>query len=1235
SQNNYDKAWEALNKNKWNEATQLLKQAQQDPATFKDAYISNLYLQMYNGKEKEVKDFKSAFFSKADNPYPYVYALWFNSPVAGSYGKKYGDHQLEMLTQLIKDDKAPSTLQAAANYQMGMHYLFSNDFDKALQYSASIGNVRNWQYTGPFENLSKTGIYKNYGPLENAGPDASFKSLTNAEVKWFTPAAEIKDGWTPVSYQFNKMTAVVYAQNFINSATDQTVYCCVGASGSLKVWVNDELVLAESVERVTELDTYIAKCELKKGTNRILIQLGYTDNSYANFSVRFLDERMKLAPGISGSANYAAYPKKAGAATPKAAELPFAEKYFVDKIAASPDNLVNYLLLADVYLRNHKVIEARNLVTDALKKAPDNCLLRMKMAEVLIKEENRTLLLEEIEVIKQLDPNSLLVMDLNIKEHFNAQKYEDAEQELKKRIMAYGEDESMAYYKLMLLIQDKKYEELVKEVEKMYEKYPNNERVLEMTYAIKKDVYKDNKGAIKVYENFLKKNYDYSVLEKYADILAEQGEDKKVLEIKKRLTDNFPYSPNEFYNLSKYYFSAKQYDKAEESINKSLAIAPYNEYYWENYGDIQSEKKNVSGALDAYNKSLKYDPNQYDIINKIRKLNGKEEIYKLLPQIDITATIKADDIKQAKNTDYGYYYILDQKDVVLYPGGASEEYYTNLIRITNEKGVDRYKESSIGYGNHQALLIEKAEVIKKNQSRIDGEKNGNEIVFTNLEAGDVVVFKYRLRSYGYGRMAKEYWDRFYFGGQIYTATGKYNLFAPADRKIYHVVNNGTQQPVIKDVDNFKQYSWTTLKAEPDKDEPLMPQLCDVSPTLHISTIPSWKEVADWYSDISSNKAEEDFEIVALYKKLFPAGQKPMTQFQKARVIYDYIESNIRYSSVPFRQSAYVPQRPSLTLSTRLGDCKDLSSLFVTLANMAGINAQMVLINTRDNGQEEIKLPGVEFNHCIVKAVMDNKKYYIELTDNYLPFSSLPNNIIGAAILEVAYKNNPGDKADLLLLPGENRTKDAIKRVMDIKPVGSDLEVSIKTVKSGNLSSSVRSDYLNLDNDKQMKDMESTVASSFKNNVKLSSLQFKQLEGLADSVEYSYAYKVKNEIAEIGAMKTFKITYPDIVASLDRFSADTRTYPIEYWTYENTDSYETIATITAPAGTKFIELPASESLGFKDMKFSITYTLKAPDKLVVTRKFTCNRQNIAASDYAEFKAFFEKIVKAEQKFIAYK
>src|SRR6185437_3281833 len=158
-------------------------------------------------------------------------------------------------------------------------------------------------------------------------------------------------------------------------------------------------------------------------------------------------------------------------------------------------------------------------------------------------------------------------------------------------------------------------------------------------------------------------------------------------------------------------------------------------------------------------------------------------IYKLFPETDIDKIIKEDNPALAKNTDYGYYYILDQKDVVIYSDGANEEYGTYILKITNEKGVDRYKETSIDYNSNQTLLIEKAEIRKKNHTKIDGERNDNEIVFTNLEVGDIIVIKYRVQSYVYGRFAKDFWDKYYFGGKVYSAITKYNLLIPASQKI--------------------------------------------------------------------------------------------------------------------------------------------------------------------------------------------------------------------------------------------------------------------------------------------------------------------------------------------------------------------------------------------------------------------------------------------------------------------
>ena len=233
------------------------------------------------------------------------------------------------------------------------------------------------------------------------------------------------------------------------------------------------------------------------------------------------------------------------------------------------------------------------------------------------------MLLEEIAKVKQEDPESLLVFDLNIKEYYDNEKFEDCAQELEKRIKLHGEDETTWSYKILLLIHDNKYDDLVKAAEQMYQQYPANAKLLPLMYNIKKDVYKDQKAALKVYENFLKSNYNYDVYSDYATKLTEQGNTGKALDVKQKLVKLFPFDPSGLYTLCNYFFSAKQYDKAEDCIKKAMALSPYNENYWEKLGDIRNEKNDVSGALAAYSQSLKYDPNQYNLISKIRKLNGQ------------------------------------------------------------------------------------------------------------------------------------------------------------------------------------------------------------------------------------------------------------------------------------------------------------------------------------------------------------------------------------------------------------------------------------------------------------------------------------------------------------------------------------------------------------------------------------------------------------------------------------
>lgn len=1223
--NDYDDAWKAIRGKDFKTAKELLVKATRNPATAMDAYLTLLYVQTYLGKETKIEGLTEALLNNPDKN-NYLYPLWFNGTAIGGYSKKE-PYQLSLINTIINDNSFNGSVQTAAHYVKAMHHLLSHEFDKAKQEWANMHAIEDWQLAGPFENISGSAFNNENGPVSISDGKAAFKGANNVDITWFTPTALNHEGWVFTYAHIPQRSAVVYAQAFVNAPKDMKVLLNAGCNGSLKVWVNDGLVLSESKERATELDYYKNYCTLKKGYNRVLVQLGYTATSSPNFIVRFTDENEAAIQGLQVSNQEQPYTKSANAASVQS--IPhFAEEFFEKRIAVHPSNLLDYILLSQTYLRDQRTTEARQVLEKALQISPDNPLLKFEMIQCLSKADNRTLLMQEIEWMKENDPESYLTYQFKINNLISEEKYSEADEALAKLKGLYGEDESTTQQKMQILGKEDKYEDLIKLVQSSYAAHPENTEFLAMMYRYKKQVAKDPKGALGIYEKYLKNNFNYTVFTNLADEYKAQGEKEKYFNMLKELHAFYPYDPTYLTSISNYYYEQQNYGKALEYAQEALKLAPFTGRYWQNIATIQESLHKKDEAIASLNKTIYYDRTNYDARKKLSALQQKAELYKLVPDDDAYAAIK----KGSVDTKYDYSYLLDEKSTVIYDEGASEEYIHYAVKIHTQKGIDSWKEIYLNYTDNQSLLVEKCEVVKANGSKVPAERNEEHVVFTGLEPGDAIHVKYRIQNYSSGRLGREFWDKFSFNAFIPSAQAKYTLIVPKNYQFKAVMQNTKLEPIVKEVDGYKVYSWEAANMPAMKSEPFMPVLNDVGNTLHISTLKSWADVANWYSDISYQNTHNNFELEAAYNEIFSKA-KPTSNLQKARLIYEYILGNIRYSSVSFRQSGLVPQSISKIISTRLGDCKDLSTLFVALATKAGIPAQLVLIDTRDNGSKDMVLPSMEFNHCIALVKIDGKDYYLELTDNNLPFGSLPPNLQGALSLLIPPH---GEKASGELKPlfASNKTKDQLVRRVDVVVTGKDEKMSMNVTRIGALVSSWRNDYATLTEEKQKEDFERMISNGYKNTVKLENLSFTNLNNLNDTVLFRYDFTVKNEVVEAGSMKMIKVPFTDVIATMDNFSSDKRDFPIEYWNYENTDSYETVVTIQIPAGQKFLEIPANQAFSFKKSTYSLQF-IKEGEKLKVVRKAQLQRENVQPADYEAFKKFFGDIVEAESKYVVFK
>jgi tetratricopeptide (TPR) repeat protein len=1224
------KGWDAFNANNRKEAKDFFGKAALDDDTKADA---NLALALvWWSEDKDDEGFKSFlnFFNAAENPYPYLYALW-NSPVVFQGYEKKNEEKVKFLKRLTDESKTNGSIHAMAHSMLGKHYETVGDFKKAEHEFSQTGAIENWQVLGTFDNTSGSGFNKDYGALANAETDAVLKNKNEADVKWFTPPHVRSDRWFDFEYYFLINNSVMYAQTFLKSDAGKEVFFRSGNSGSLKIWVNDKLVTNVAEERNCDLDIYINNVKLNKGYNRVLVQIGESETNAANFMIRVTDKDGNNMSGISSTSVYQPYSKATEYAV-KSSTL-FAEDFFENKIKSEPDNLLNYLMLSDVYLRNDKVYEARKALKKAKELAPKSSFVGTRMIEAYAREKNVTDLTKEYERIKSTDPDCSYALKGLINEAREKEDYDEEEKLLEKYKSIYGNDEYTQLILLNIAASRNKYDEVVKMAQELYQKYPDNFDLMNLNYTIERNTSKDLAKASEILNAYLKNNYSDKVLTTLAGNYFDLGKTKEGYDLYKERIENVPYSIGFYTDLSELYFAAQDYENALKWAHEALSFAPYIGGYWNKVGKIYEAMKNEDKAKEAYRKAIYFTPTNYEARKHLRKLEGKKDLFENFEKADAYELFKKAPIKDSFPDDNSII-LLNETQRVVYPEGATEERSEVLIKIFNQNGIDRWKEYSIGYNRYsQRLLVDKAEVFKKDGNKVQAEKNDDYLVFTNLEAGDAIHLSYRIENYSSGKLSKHFWEQFNFNFDFPVQTSRYSLLLPASKQFKYEVLNANMKPTIKDLDDMKLYVWEYKTQPAIKPESYMPPLTDVGTVLNISSIPDWKYISNWYSDLSTSLAKQDFEIKETVAELFK-DKKNLNELQKAKVIYNFIEENVSYSNVPFMHGPIIPQKASRTLNTKLGDCKDVSTLFVAMCKEAGLKANLILVDTRDNGEKHLSLPSVDFNHCVAQLRTGGKNYYVELTDQKLSFGSIPTADLNSNILFIP---RDGDTAatQLSKFNSKNRVLNSLVRETNLKFENNDFNFIRKTWKTGVFASQMRNDYADKGKDKQEKSITQAVASEFTNPAKLLHLTLPDLKTLSDTVCYEYAFNIKNELTEVVGIKIFRIPWSEAARSLDFLSLETRQFPFFTWAFSAAEVSKEIMNIEIPKGKALVEQPKSVSLSCPVAEYSLTYNTTVPGKIKAVREMKFKKDVVETNEYAQFREFFNKVSEADSKQLGFK
>jgi len=1226
----YQNGWKSFSQNNRMEARKYFTEAISDSATSSDALLSLSLLDWNENKLDAAFESFQKFYNSSTNPDAYVYAM-YSLPYVYEQNNIMSKTKLAFFEKMVENPNIQGTLKAMLNESLGEHYRNVNNQKKSTENFDKMRALKNWQVLGSFDNTSGSGFAKNWGAVEYPLATHAFINKYQANVNWYSPTYNKENNWFVFDYYFNLNNAIFYAQTFVNSDSEQDVILRAGTSGSIKIWVNDALIGSVSDERNCDMDIYAYKTKLNKGSNRILVQIGVSEIDRGNFLVRLTDANSKPIENITSSSVYSDYIKSTE--KPSCEQLVFfAEKFFQDKISREKQNPLNYILLAETYLRNDKAYEATKLLKDLEALYGKSTLSSYLLYEAYIRAQNQTDYEKEMETIKNTDSNSFFSLEDKYNDAIKSEKYTDAQEICKNVKDLYGESATTEGWELGLASYQKRFDDLIALSKKLYKKYPENYTYANLNAVIEKEVNKSPSSQIAVLEKYCRNYYNSGAIDDLAKAYFENGNAQMGIDLLTKQLQRFPYSTDLYDNIINALYSMQQYNQALVMTDKALTLEPFKPDMYINRGYIYKNLNKIDLAKENFSKSIYYEPTSYDSRTQLRLLDNKKEIFDLLPKTDLKELIKKSPTAKEYPEDNSMIVLNDVQQVV-YPEGAKEIHREIAIKILNQAGIDRWKQYNIGYnGYNQKLIIDKSEVVKTNGIVAKAETSENRIVFTNLEVNDVIHIEYRIRDYSYGKLANNFFDQFLFKRSMPTMVIKYNLMVPTDAKFTYQITNGTLEPEISTVENMKLYKWELDNQPAVKEEKYMSAYIDVLPTLHYSSLPDWKYVSDWYKDLTTSKFNTDFVLKETLSELLK-GKENLSQLEKAKIFYNYILENITYSSVDFLQSNYIPQKASRTITTRLGDCKDLSTLFVTLCRESGINANLVLINTRDNGYNTMPLPSIGFNHCIAQLNIDKKVYYLELTDNTLPFGSALKQDLNSEILPIANDDQKiGDK--LMKLDMVGRTTNGSIRTHKISFTKNDMNINRQYIYYGAMASYERNEFKNTGSDERLKKKSEAVAKSFETPTKVTDLQFSKLDDLTDSVTDGYKVEVKNAVQDVAGMKIFSLPWSD-TNSLSIVSSETREYPFEFWSYQSEDKTIEKIIIELPQGKTLAEVPQNLQFDCTAASYILTYDTRTPGKVFVTRSFIRKSDQISIKDYPAFREFMNKISEADNKKYAFK
>lgn len=593
--------------------------------------------------------------------------------------------------------------------------------------------------------------------------------------------------------------------------------------------------------------------------------------------------------------------------------------------------------------------------------------------------------------------------------------------------------------------------------------------------------------------------------------------------------------------------------------------------------------------------------------------------------------------------DAGIINILDESTVEVFEDGRYKETLHVVFKVLNEKGKDK-GDIEIGYNSrtqtasiiYARTITPEGKIIPLNENAIKvvtpyssypSYSEYKELTFSipGVTVDSIIEYKVVIEQKK-PEIEGRFSSGFYFQAYVPTILCKYKVIIPEDMDLKYRVLNSLQgieiSPKIVRGGNKKIYLWEYKSIPQIIKEKSMPPIEEVAFRILVTTMDSWEEFSHWWRKKIKEKTEPDEGI---RKKVAELARDLSTPREKVEAIFDYIKREIRYVSIDFGKSGYEPENARKVFENKYGDCKDKSTLLISMLKVAGIPAFYVLIPTSHIGNLVKDFPyPFQFDHCIVAIENEGGYHFLDPVAesyrfDYLPASDRNRDVLIFKDEKILFGNTP------LAKPEENKyySQSQIK-------IGSDgsIECETKNFGVGGKEASLRSYFIDNRPTKIKEGLEERVDEISSGAILLTFTHSNPLN-FRERFEVRLKYDARDYCKKAGGILIFDV--PEIRKGCPAVGKKERRYPIVVW---NNSYYKDEVEFNVPESYEVYHLPEPIEIKNRYYEFRSSYRQEG-DRIFYQGEFIRTALRIPPEEYVSYQNGCQTMEKSFDRIVVFR